>query len=57
MRFFKAARIEHATLLTEPCSGPELDVVQAWRDHPARFLYQFTPVSVDAWIRTQRWDD
>lgn len=57
MRFFKAARIEHATLLTEPCSGPELDVVQEWRDHPARFLYQFTPVSVDAWIRTQRWDD
>ena len=57
VRFFKAARIEHATLLTEPCSGPELDVAQAWRDHRAHFLDQFTPVSADAWIQPQRWDD
>ncbi len=56
-RFFKAARIEHAALLAEPCSGPELDVVHAWRDHRARFLDQFTPVSVDAWVRADRWDD
>lgn len=57
VRFFKAARIEHATLLIEPCSGPELDVAQVWRDHRSRFLDRFTPVSVDAWVRTQRWDD
>lgn len=57
VRFFKAARIEGATLLTEPCSGPELDVAEAWRDHRARFLDRFTPVSVDAWIRAQRWED
>ena len=57
VRFFKAVRIEHAALLAEPCSGPELDVAQAWRDHRARFLDQFTPVSVDAWLRAHRWDD
>ena len=57
VRFFKAVRIERAALLAEPCSGPELDVAQAWRDHRARFLDQFTPVSVDAWVRADRWDD
>ncbi|WP_268916208.1 MULTISPECIES: helix-turn-helix transcriptional regulator [Actinomyces] len=57
VRFFKAVRIKHAALLAEPCSGPELDVAQAWRDHRARFLNQFTPVSVDAWARAARWDD
>ncbi|WP_326833279.1 helix-turn-helix transcriptional regulator [Cutibacterium porci] len=57
VRFFKAVRIEHAALLAEPCSGPDLDVAQAWRDHRGRFLDQFTPVSVDAWLRAERWDD
>lgn len=57
VRFFKAVRIEHAALLGEPCTGPELDVAQVWRDHRARFLDQFTPVSVDAWVRAERWDD
>lgn len=57
MRFFTAVRIKHAALLVEPCSEPELDVAQAWRDHRARFLDQFTPVNVDARLRAERWDD
>lgn len=57
VRFFKAVRIEHAAPLAEPCSGPDLDVAQAWREHRGRFLDQFTPVSVDAWLLAARWDD
>ena len=57
VRFFTAVRIKHAALLVEPCSEPELDVAQAWRDHRARFLDQFTPVNVDARLRAERWDD
>lgn len=57
VRFFKVARIKRATLLPEPCSGPELDVAQVWRDHRSRFRGRFVPVSVEAWVRTQRWAD
>lgn len=57
VRFFRVARIEHAMLLAEPCSGPELDVARAWRERRARFLDRFTPARVDAWVRAERWDD
>ena len=57
VRFLKVSRIEKAILLAKPCSGAELDVAQAWRDHRAQFLDQFTPVVVDAWLRSQRWEE
>lgn len=32
-------------------------MAQAWRDHRARFLDQFTPVNVDARLWAERWDN
>lgn len=57
VRFFKVARIASAALTAEPCSGPDVDVAEAWREHRARFLDRFTPVMVYAWVWSVRWED
>ncbi len=57
VRFFKIVRIESVVLLAEPCSGPEINVEEVWQEHRARFLDQFTPVVVDVWIRSKRWEE
>lgn len=54
IHFFKIARISAATLLSEPCQGADIDVEQAWHEHRAQFLNQFTPVEVTGWLHRDR---
>ena len=57
IRFLKASRIENAVVLDESCRGAEVDVAKVWREQRAAFLAGFTPVVVEGWLRSERWEE